>query len=246
MNEDDVKAVMKYQRLFPELLKDEEGFCVNGRVLWEQLEKPYGGYATWIKQRVLKQGWKKNSDYSSLMKSQKRGVGGTISKEYYFTIEMAKHVAMMENTECGHLVRTYFIKMEKAIKGYQDHEAIRHPEKAGFKEMCKYIKQQYIENNGKSPIGKSIYANNADMINVALLGKTAQQIKDSLDIADTETRENLSIETNRAIYDLQQLNINLILSNIDFSTREKMINDTCRFRYSNLKNNVYKELDIAA
>lgn len=249
MDKEEVKVVMKYQRLFPELLKDEEGFCVDSRKLWEQLDRPYTRYADWIKKKVMKVKWQENKDYTRYRKFSKgdvRGYGNKTTEEYYFTIDMAKHVCMMENTERGFLVRSYFILIEKALKGYQDHEKIRHPEKQGYKTMCHHLEQQYMKNHdGKEP-NRFLYSNNANMINRALLGKSAKQIKESLDIADTQTRENLSVRTNRAIYELQMVNTSLVIADMDYQARKFIIEKTCQTKYSDLTTQVYKELGITA
>lgn len=63
-------------------------------------------FADWIKRRIIDSLFVENVDFVSV--SQKRENGGR-DIEYYITIEMAKHLAMMENTKRGYEVRQYFI-----------------------------------------------------------------------------------------------------------------------------------------
>lgn len=247
MEQEQVKMVMKYQRLFPSLLTDQEGFCVDGRTFWKELGKPQGDFSNWINRKVVKKQFEENIDYSSFHKTVEREKGATVAKEYTLTIDCAKNVAMMENTKYGMKVRKYFILMEKALKGMQEHLIIRHPEKAGYKEMCKQLDVQYCKEHEEATSAPNyIYSNNANMINRALLGKTAKEIKVSLDMADNHTRENLSIEVNKALYELQVLNTSLIIADMDYKQRKSIVEQSCKVKYNNLVEEVRHKFEQAA
>ena len=53
---------------------------------------------------------------NSFSKSLEKPLGGRPTTEYYLTIDMAKHLAMVENNEKGKQARTYFIECEKRLK----------------------------------------------------------------------------------------------------------------------------------
>lgn len=119
---------IEYQRLFPELLEDEEGFIIDTEKLHSKLEVKTK-YTDWRKRKVLKN-FEENYDYITL--TQKRvivnGNGGTQEKSIIFcTIDVAKQVAMMENNEIGKLVRKHFILCEKILKQAIEWEKVRNP-----------------------------------------------------------------------------------------------------------------------
>ena len=58
----------------------------------------------------------KGEDYTSFNNIVKREKGASVRKDYVVSIECAKHIAMMENTERGKQVRQYFIECEKALR----------------------------------------------------------------------------------------------------------------------------------
>lgn len=88
---------------------------VNARDLHAGLEVQTK-FADWIKRVIDKAQIIENIDYVSLLKTEKREVGATQSKEYILTVDAAKHISMMEGTEKGKQVRLYFIEREKQAR----------------------------------------------------------------------------------------------------------------------------------
>lgn len=162
-------------------------------------------------------------------------IGGRPSViNYKFTIDMAKHVALIENTSKGQLVRDYFIRMEKALRDYERWIEVREPEKAGYKELCKQLDIYYRNtHDGKKP-SIFVFTNEADMINKALLGKRAMEIKATLEYKDNETREHLNTRTNKALYELQILDSSLVIAGVDFEQRKAIVESTCKAKHQDL------------
>lgn len=74
-------------------------------------------FATWIKRRLKSCNAKENKDFVEVFdKSIKNSKGGRPIREYYLTIDMAKHIAMLERNEIGYEVRQYFITFERKAK----------------------------------------------------------------------------------------------------------------------------------
>jgi phage anti-repressor protein len=239
MDEENVKAVMKYQRMFPSLLTEEEGVCVDARKLWKELGEPQSEFNKWIKRKVIDKRFQENEDYIKIDNFVEVGNLKRPQIDYTLTIDCAKNVSMMENTEKGSKVRNYFMITEKALKGLQEHLIIRHPEKEGYKEMTKELDEKFkIKFNCKTPPKE--YIKNAEMINTLLFNKTAKQIKETFLISDNQTRENLIIEANKAIYELQVINTSLIRADINFETRKSILQTTVIEKYSHLKNDFIK------
>ena len=128
--EDEVKVIIKAQSQFPELLtldESENGFVVSSRKLHEQLGVGRD-YTTWIKSRISKYNFVENVDFTTVWSNTITGVamkynansnsmkalGGTI--DYFFVLDRAKELCMVENNDNGALCRRYFILMEKAVK----------------------------------------------------------------------------------------------------------------------------------
>ena len=163
-------------------------------------------------------------------------------KNYKIIIDSAKEICMMENTDNGKLCRKYFILMEKTVKDMQNWIIVREPQKEGYKFMCKAIDKNYkVLHDGNEP-NKFIYSNNADMINLAMFGYKSKKMKQILEVEYNEPlRDNLVFEANKALYELQQLNENLLYSNIDFQTRKEIIKNTCNIKYMDIRTRIISE-----
>lgn len=111
-----------------ELIKTtvHNGSCiVNARELHEFLESKQE-FANWIKGRIEKYGFIENEDYISFDKIIKRETGSTIRKEYGLTIDTAKELSMVENSDKGRQARCYFIEMEIYTKSkFVHHHSIK-------------------------------------------------------------------------------------------------------------------------
>ena len=78
-------------------------------------------FSTWAKDRLTKCGAVEGEDYTIVEKSvsPKSGEnpkGGRPSLDYHATLDMAKHIAMSENSERGRMMRQYFIDVEKRAR----------------------------------------------------------------------------------------------------------------------------------
>lgn len=87
---------------------------VSGRELHEVLEIKTR-FNDWIK-RMISYGFIENKDYTLL--TQKRVTNNpknpyTEETDYILTLDMAKHIAMVQRTEIGMQVRNYFLECEK-------------------------------------------------------------------------------------------------------------------------------------
>ena len=86
---------------------------VNARELHAFLESKQE-FANWIKSRIEKYGFIENYDF--LITLSKTPNGGRPSQEYQISLDMAKHIAMMEKNERGRQIRNYFIECEKKLR----------------------------------------------------------------------------------------------------------------------------------
>ena len=259
-----VKAQAQFPELLT--LDESEEFVIDARNLWRQLGEPNGRFNDWIKRKVIEKTLGKdedkifmfteNKDYEVYVNENGNNVrknayleyqgievldGKRLSQlgcsiEYKLSIECGKMVAMMENTHAGTLCRRYFILMEKAVKKMSDWLLIRNPQKQGYKDMSKAVRYNYMQlHNGEEP-NQFIYINNADMVNLALLGHKSKAMKELLEVQyDDALRDHVTLEVNKALYELQQLNENLLYSNVDFKTRKMIIETTVRTKYTGLR-----------
>jgi len=99
---------------------DRKGIkVIDSKLLHKELEvKSY--HADWIRRRIENYGFKENKDYYIDQYSTVRG--GKKRKVYLITVNMCKHMAMIENNHTGEMVRDYFIAIEKQ---YRKTEVIR-------------------------------------------------------------------------------------------------------------------------
>ena len=86
-------------------------------------------FANWIKDRIKKYDFVENLDYFVSIANSGNGLsmqskgkivdaktGKVIAKEYVISVDMAKELAMVENSEIGKKVRKYFIRVEGDFK----------------------------------------------------------------------------------------------------------------------------------
>ena len=78
-------------------------------------------FSTWIKNRLETLGSVKNEDYVVVENLSSPNSGNAKArpqtlKEYYLTLDVAKHLAMMERNDKGKQARQYFIECEKKLR----------------------------------------------------------------------------------------------------------------------------------
>lgn len=86
---------------------------VLGRELHERL-KIKTVYADWFK-RMCEYGFVEGTDYSVFLKNKKNSMGGRPSMEHVITLDMAKHIAMIQRTPQGMEIRQKLIDLEKNV-----------------------------------------------------------------------------------------------------------------------------------
>lgn len=85
---------------------------VSGRELHEVLEIGTQ-FTKWI-QRMINYGFVEGTDFTTISQKRLTAQGNTTEfTDYILTLEMAKHIAMVQRTEIGMQVRNYFLECEK-------------------------------------------------------------------------------------------------------------------------------------
>ena len=234
--EDEVKLIMEVQRKFPEVLVNEGEFIDSTRHLYLELGLNESNYSRWINKYIIKnEFFKEETDWFKFtLQTDECSNNGHYANDYKITLDFAKHLSMMQRTENSHKVRNYFILMDKAIKGQQEHILIREPEAKGYNDMKAYV-NKWCELNGFDNSDDSLTKREANLLNIALTGKSAMELRDYIGYKDIQTREHLTIEKNKALSELQLINSSLLMANLDFVTRKQIIEDTCKNKYSHLK-----------
>ena len=95
-------------------LDSEKEFPVNGRQLYVGLQVK-AKFADWIK-RMVAYGFIENQDYikqEEVFLKNEKNPGGRPVSEYYLTVDMAKHLCMIQRSNIGMQIRNYFIQVEK-------------------------------------------------------------------------------------------------------------------------------------
>src|SRR5262249_4004832 len=81
---------------------------VDGRKVWEWLCLG-DRYADWVKTQIARLHCVENRDFIVFRVDPKNLSGGRPSIEYHFTLDMAKHIVMLSDTQRGYEARDYFI-----------------------------------------------------------------------------------------------------------------------------------------
>ncbi|CAK00788.1 phage antirepressor Ant [Bartonella tribocorum] len=95
-----------------QVIDQETVQTVNARDLHAFLEIK-ARFNDWIKNRIKEYKFQENINFITLTKNL---VNGGKVKEYHITLDMAKHLSMIERNDKGHEARQYFIKCERLLK----------------------------------------------------------------------------------------------------------------------------------
>lgn len=225
---EDVALILEYQKRLPILLEnyDKDGFCVNARDLWEQLDRSQGKFANFVTRRFKPRGFVENVDFTAITQicDIVNGNGGyTEVTEYLLTLDMAKQLAMIENNELGVIARRYFISLERMILKNKDWLRIRHPEKYHYNKMCEELNKYTIKNHNREADHYD-YAREAELLNMIVTGKKSAELRLKYRVDTNEAlRDSLVLEFNDQLLFLEEQNQLLLLLNYDFVKREEML-----------------------
>jgi anti-repressor protein len=74
-------------------------------------------FSTWMKERIDQYGFVAGRDFEVYHQTVVNHRGGRPAKEYALSLDMAKELAMVERSQKGKEVRTYFIECERKLHG---------------------------------------------------------------------------------------------------------------------------------
>ena len=103
--------------------------CISARELHEGL-KIKSKFNDWMTNRIKKYGFEEKMDFilvTKILETNNPKNPTTKEKDYIITVDMAKELCMVENSEIGRQFRKYFIECEKKLK--QVTKEVKHYEK---------------------------------------------------------------------------------------------------------------------
>ncbi len=109
--------------IFKSMVGQEVFNAVDARELHAKM-KVGKDFSTWIKDRIEQCSFVQGVDFVKFPK-----IGESKSKllvEYHFTLDAAKHLAMLERNEVGFLIRQYFIEFEKTAREILPEKTLEH------------------------------------------------------------------------------------------------------------------------
>jgi anti-repressor protein len=98
---------------------DRKGIEVVDSILLHKILDVKSHHKDWIRRRIDGYGFIEGEDYFNVCRSNlstKKTRGGHNINAYLLTLDMAKELAMLENSEVGKQVRKYFILAEKELR----------------------------------------------------------------------------------------------------------------------------------
>lgn len=97
---------------------------VNARDLHKMLEVKTD-FSDWIKRRIKQCGFEENFDYTLVLKKEEQVSGAKYLNEYIISVDMTKHLGMMERNKKGHEIRKYYIEQEELARHLKDGLQVR-------------------------------------------------------------------------------------------------------------------------
>ncbi|QBX13585.1 hypothetical protein JavanS97_0006 [Streptococcus satellite phage Javan97] len=133
------------------------------------------------------------------------------------------------------------LKQEEAYKNQIEWRANRYLSKLNYGFQTDAVKEHIVPTITPAQ-QRYAYANEADLVNVAVFGMTAKQFQKQFPNKEGNLRDNASIEELLVINNIQLLNSEMIKSGIDSPTRLKELNRIAKEQYQTLVNNNQKAL----
>lgn len=97
------------------VLAGEHQLAVNARDVHVALEVK-SEFSHWIKKRISQCKFEENYDFIKVVKKNDLSKTGQWVTEYIVSLDMAKHLGMLEKNDKGHEIRKYFIEQEKIAR----------------------------------------------------------------------------------------------------------------------------------
>ncbi|WP_445344767.1 antA/AntB antirepressor family protein [Acinetobacter bohemicus] len=122
-----MNAIVKIENQTPFIEVELNGkiqLGVNARDLHRMLESKQD-FSTWIKRRITQCKFEENFDYIKLHQKMELSKTGQTSIEYIVSVDMTKHLGMMERNEKGHEIRKYYIEQEELARQLKDGLQVR-------------------------------------------------------------------------------------------------------------------------
>lgn len=122
-----MNAIVKIENQTPFIEVELNGkvqLGVNARDLHKMLEVKTD-FSDWIKRRIKQCGFEENFDYVVILKKEENLKGGRPTTEYIISVDMTKHLGMMERNKKGHEIRKYYIEQEELARQLKDGLQVR-------------------------------------------------------------------------------------------------------------------------
>ena len=97
---------------------------VNARDLHKMLDVK-SDFSHWINRRIKQCGFEENYDFIKVVKKDELSKTGQWITEYTISVDMTKHLGMMERNEKGHEIRKYYIEQEELARQLKDGLQVR-------------------------------------------------------------------------------------------------------------------------
>ncbi len=117
-----MNAIVKIENQTPFIEVELNGkvqLGVNARDLHKMLEVKTD-FSDWIKRRIKQCGFEENFDYTLVLKKEEQVSGAKYLNEYIISVDMTKHLGMMERNKKGHEIRKYYIEQEELARQLKD------------------------------------------------------------------------------------------------------------------------------
>lgn len=122
-----MNAIVKIENQTPFIEVELNGkvqLGVNARDLHKMLEVKTD-FSDWIKRRIKQCGFEENFDYTLVLKKEEQVSGAKYLNEYIISVDMTKHLGMMERNKKGHEIRKYYIEQEELARQLKDGLQVR-------------------------------------------------------------------------------------------------------------------------
>lgn len=97
---------------------------VNARDLHKMLDVK-SDFSHWINRRIKQCGFEENYDFAKVVKKDELSKTGQWINEYIISVDMTKHLGMMERNAKGHEIRKYYIEQEELARQLKDGLQVR-------------------------------------------------------------------------------------------------------------------------